>query len=224
MAIAFDAANSVSNGGNYTPSGTPRGLILFMIDNGGTTASVTNVTYGGVAMTEIDLSPLEWTASLEDAVIQGFFLGSSIPTGTQTVSWSGGASLDSRIMVSFTASADTEIVDTSTTSATSGTNPTLSLGGDSAGVFGVAALQSGLGTSSQLTPGAGMTQLEEIDHGAQLTSVIRTTNLTTTTPSFTMGWTAVASSYAALGATIREVAGGGGGGFTMDAGMIPIGF
>ena len=94
MTVAFDQFSSTgstvgaSNSWTHTPVSTSdiRGVICTIGSRPGTTDAVTAVTYGGVAMSHVALSPEPITAGNEDGIISGYFLGtSSIPQGAQTV-------------------------------------------------------------------------------------------------------------------------------------------
>lgn len=87
MAVAFDAVSNVAAGtGNlswtHTPVGTPRGVKVDIVENGGTNG-VSSVTYGGVAM---ELASVNNKTSGEAGTVITYFLGRGIPTGAQTVS------------------------------------------------------------------------------------------------------------------------------------------
>lgn len=135
--IAFDAesssAYSTTNlSWTHTPIGTPRGVIVwvFQYNNGGD--HVVSVTYGGVSMTEVTGSPrIKVTGEL--MVVYAYFLGSSIPTGAQTVAIAvdAGTEYKKARAITLTATGDTSITDTTTIGSDSVANPsgTLSLGG-----------------------------------------------------------------------------------------------
>jgi hypothetical protein len=168
MAIAKDAL-STSNLASYThtPVGTPRG-VLVMIPNESATDQVTGVTYGGVAMTEITLSPLVATGA-EGGVLHGFFLGSSVPTGAQTVEATIVTGSPHIITQTVTAAADTEIVDTGTidlTAVTGAQTGTLSTGGRNTVVVEVGWCSGSAATATtQLTNWTGH---NESDEGAEI--------------------------------------------------------
>ena len=93
-AVANDAASESHTGtaGNassasftwtHTPVGTPRGALVFVYTISAT-KTVTSVTYGGVAMTEVPGGAAVDTAG-EPGRVDTFFLGASIPTGAQSV-------------------------------------------------------------------------------------------------------------------------------------------
>lgn len=133
MAIAFDAATQSAAGSgtltfNHTPVGTPRGVLVLIAQSPTNTDQVSGVTYGGVAMTEVPLSPLLQTAGAEHAAAYGYFLGSGIPTGVQSVVVSvTGAESKRAVCYTVTATADVEIEDTSTLNSASSTSPAVTL-------------------------------------------------------------------------------------------------
>ncbi|MDP3794259.1 MAG: hypothetical protein Q8R07_05960, partial [Candidatus Uhrbacteria bacterium] len=77
------SASEASFSWTHTPVGTPRGVLVF-VTTISATKTVTSVTYGGVAMTEITAGVAIDTVT-EPGRIDTFFLGSSVPTGAQTV-------------------------------------------------------------------------------------------------------------------------------------------
>lgn len=119
MGIAFDAF--VDNGVNsnstfswtHTPAGTPKGIVVGIIGTNTSTDSVTGVTYGGQAMTQITGSPRTHSAGADDSVINYFLLGSSVPTGNQTVevTLAGGSSNRRAVSVSLTTDGGDVVLD-----------------------------------------------------------------------------------------------------------------
>lgn len=134
MTLAFDVATSVggiSFGGAstntfpnaHTPAGTPRGVIAFLVTDEDTD-EVTSVTYGGDAMTELAASPMVQTLGAEHGVVHGFFLGTSIPTGTQSLACTvTDAGFVWGALCTVTAAADVEVADSSASEAASGATP-----------------------------------------------------------------------------------------------------
>lgn len=91
MSIAYDAVSSLgsssTSGGsfnwNHTPSGTPKGVVVFTFTNANAD-DATAVTYGGVSMT----TEAGWRAADtagEPGDCKVWFLGSGVPTGTQNI-------------------------------------------------------------------------------------------------------------------------------------------
>jgi hypothetical protein len=214
MAIAKDAL-STSNLASYThtPVGTPRG-VLVMIPNESATDQVTGVTYGGVAMTEIDLSPLLASGS-EGGGCYGYFLGSSVPTGAQTVAATISVGSPHIITMTVTADTDTEIVTTGTineTAVTGDRTGTLSTGGRSTVVVEVGWCSASAATS--ITQITGWTAHNESDEGAEVN--FRYSYDTVGTSDVTFGVTVGGTEdVAVLAAAIGEVVSGST--YTLDA-------
>ena len=156
MTIAFDAVTQISAAGDWTqahtPVGTPRGVIVLMVQNTATDF-VTSVTYGGVAMSEIAGSPLLAVSGDEDMALYGYFLGASIPTGVQDViNDTTSTPARSTVIVTVTAAADTEIDAVQTQDAVEA-DPSVDLATTaSTNTFVVAALGSGHGGAGASHP------------------------------------------------------------------------
>jgi hypothetical protein len=214
MAIAKDAL-STSNLASYThtPVGTPRG-VLVMIPNESATDQVTGVTYGGVAMTEIALSPL-LASGAEGGSCYGYFLGSSVPTGAQTVAATISVGSPHIITMTVTADTDTEIVTTGTineTAVTGDRTGTLSTGGRTTVVVEVGWCSASAATS--ITQITGWTAHNESDEGAEVN--FRYSYDTVGTSDVTFGVTVGGTEdVAVLAAAIGEVVGGST--YTLDA-------
>lgn len=120
MAVAWDALSESSAGttGNtssssfswtHTPAGTPKAIIVFTFVNANAD-DATAVTYGGVSMTAVSGGRAVDTAG-EAGDCKAWFLGSSIPTGAQTivVTRNNNANAMYGACHSATASGDTEV-------------------------------------------------------------------------------------------------------------------
>lgn len=120
MAVAWDSQSeshtgttgSVSEGSfswTHTPSGTPKGILVFTFTNFSADI-ISAVDYGGVAMTAVSGGYAVDTAT-EPGDCKAWFLGSSIPTGAQTitVTRTNNASTAYAACHAVTASGDTEI-------------------------------------------------------------------------------------------------------------------
>lgn len=160
MAAAFDAAansaNSTDPSWTHTPVGTPRGIVVLVIQQAGSLETVT-ATYGGVSMTA--LTVIDGSAASEPAWIYPFILTSgSIPTGAQTVAVTADGST-SKIGASFsvTAGADLVVDDEDFLVASSQDDPSRTLTA-TADVVVFSALFSGLGNAANVTAGTGFTK------------------------------------------------------------------
>lgn len=211
MAIAFESQDGNQGLTTFSfacePTNAPKGVIVFIVDQAATSDQVTGVTYGGVAMQEIALSPVSPAGGSPDPVrIHGYFLGSGVPSGVQTCEVTcSGTTLKVALAVTFTAATSaTEVADTDAPVSASGANPAASLqdaSGQHAMAFG--ALYSGHSAITSIGPGAGATNIGELDLGNESMSVIRTT--TSDIGDRSLLWAATAESYAVLAALVREL-------------------
>lgn len=215
MAVAFDVYTQLGNGttdisATHTPSGTPRGVVVFVVQGAGGTDEVSGVTYGGTAMTEVAGSP-NAKAAAEAGVVYAYFLGSSVPTGAQTVTVTvSGASAKVAGCYTVTAAADTttEDVDASINS-DSVTDPsaTLSLNGKTC--FCCQAVFTGLGAIgggnlvSNWSDAAGSGG--RLDFGPACASIQRF--LTDGSTDVTMGYVQTTEDAVIIGVAVTESAG-----------------
>lgn len=180
--ISFDAfsnsgAINFSHSWTHTPVGTPRGVLVLIVQTVSVTDEVTSVTYGGVAMSEVPLSPMIHTAGSEDGVCYGYFLGAGIPTGARTVAVTVTASSTMYVVVmSLTATADLVVDSTGFLDAASGLTPsaTVATTADTT-TFVAGVLKSGGATTAVFSPGTGYTDVAEFDFGTSGASWIRKT-------------------------------------------------
>lgn len=234
MSIAYDAVSSLGSSStsgssfnwNHTPSGTPKGVVVFTFTNANAD-DATAVTYGGVSLT----TETAWRAKdtgTEPGDCKVWFLGSSVPLGTQNIvvtrNTSGNAMTG--IAVTVTSSQNSEIhtagivlaegvqtlSEKSPTDGSSGTGDSLYL----AGTFsGCDSYQTTLFTSfpspSVLYPGGNSTWLAGFDFGTTVCSVVRRTNVGTGAQAvgFVTGLTPTEEA-AAVHFAVKDVAGGGG--------------
>jgi hypothetical protein len=114
---------------SYTPPAAPGFALAFVCE---LTASqtITSVDYGSTEMTEIAASPIEKGAD-EVMHVAAYFLGSGVPTGTQTITFNGPAQVRHFSIITYSSDDDCTINATQTISNDALANPsaTLSLGG-----------------------------------------------------------------------------------------------
>jgi hypothetical protein len=213
MAIAYDTFTSVAAGTgdltwNHTGAASNVKGALVLVCGGSGNDVVDGVTYGGVAMSEVALSPL-LKATGETGDIYGYFLGSSVPQGTQEIIVDVNAAGTKQAgCYTVTAAQDASVVDTTTISQDSGANPsgTLSLGGISC--FCAEAFLSGLAdVVASCTPPTGWTTSLETDAGAKGFCWYKYDTIGTA--DVTIGYTATTDDCVLLGVAIRENAAGG---------------
>jgi hypothetical protein len=210
VTIAFDAfASSTANVGNltwtHTPVGVPRGILVLINQDGNTaTDTVTGVTYGGVAMAEVALSPLLHDAGAEDGAVYGYFLGTGIPIGAQSVVMSSPLTTKRCGSYSYTAANDTEVENTAVLNSAGVANPQVVL--TTTRETAVAAtIISGQQAPTSLAPLTGYTMVLEQDYGNQSGEWIRgTANFAAGSP--TPGWTATIEEAGVIAVAVAEIA------------------
>jgi hypothetical protein len=162
LAAAHDAYSD--NGGLvadpswvHTPVGTPRGAYAAIMQFGATIETISVATYGGVAFTP--LTVVDGTALTEPHVVYPFFLGSSIPTGAQTVAFTCSGATSNKRAVCYTVTADTDTVIDDQDTIVNGSLDEPSVGLTASAVaVGYSALCSGLGSAANVTAGTGFTK------------------------------------------------------------------
>lgn len=186
MAVAYDAFTANAQTGDFsfthTPTGTPRAVIVGVVQEIGNTDEVTGaVTYGGVACSEMALSPAT-RDNTDDSVIYAYFLGASIPTGAQTVAIDVDATGSAKraFVITLTASADTEVVDTTVTSepATGNDTAVTIQGGATTNFYGVFA-HNAVNDPANITPSANWTTRDEHDFTNAIGACYTFDNITT---------------------------------------------
>jgi hypothetical protein len=110
----FYTSSIGSKSWTHTPVGTPAGAMVFTIQDGqgnnNPSNDITGITYGGVAMSHVTSSPFSNNAGTRDGVLTCFFLGSSVPSGAQTVVVSCSAGWRHRsVSVTVTATGDVAV-------------------------------------------------------------------------------------------------------------------
>lgn len=207
-APAYDAVSNVAAGTanlswTHTPVGTPRAVIVFVVQNAAGTDEVSSVTYGGTSMTEVSGSP-NLHATGETGVVYAYFLGSGIPSGAQTVDVNvSGAASKRAVAYTLTANADTEIVDSDgTITSNSQSNPSATLSLSSRTSWGGIAFHSGQNAVSGTTPLGSWTGDLEHDFGPQVAGWYRFNTIGTS--DVTAGWTQTAEDAVMIGVAVSE--------------------
>lgn len=198
----------VSSGGTFSHAagGSPKAVMVFCVASAPGGDVVSGATYGGTAMTEIPSAGGHiYKSTGETCGVWAFFLGASVPTGTQNVAITGSGSISVSVcVITWTAASDCEVVDSDASiSSNSQINPsaTLSLGGRSCAV--AIGFFSGTGTVGSISPLTGWTSRAERDFGAQTAGYY--TYDTIGTSDVTMGWTQGADDAACIGMAIAEI-------------------
>lgn len=184
----------------------PRAVIVTMVVNGASTDQVTGMTYGGVTMTRVPTNGFAADSAGETGTAYIYFLGSGIPTGSQTLSVDHSGSADNKRLTVYTctAAADTQVAASGRLQGDQA-NPQIALdsGADSALRFCV--INSGLAAPTDLTMLSGMTEGGIADWGNQCMRSDRQT--TASSGSFTIGYTASSDDVAMCAVAVAEAGG-----------------
>lgn len=213
-AVAHDAASESHTGTTgaasvasftwtHTPVGTPRGVLVFVYTISAT-STVTSVTYGGVAMTQVS-GGAAVDAAGEPGRVDTFFLGTGILTGARPVVVNR---TNNTVVMYATAITQTAAADTAVTGI-------ILLQGDQAlaqqsvddgspGSNSVRYAGAYSGLAAPPTVGANSTLLHNIDFGAFGTSTVRET--TAGQGARLVGFTAASDDVAAVHLAVREFA------------------
>jgi hypothetical protein len=211
MAVAYDAVGSqptqtTSPTWTHTPVGTPRGILVFVLQYATGSDDVTGVTYGGVAMTELGTSPLLHSTG-ETFSVYAYFLGTSIPTGAQSVAVTGTASNKCGVSYSVTANTDTKVENSSAfINSDSQANPSATLGLNGKTCFVALGAMSGHNGVASTTPTAGWTSsFEDVSSGVTQVSLAYKYD-TIGSSDVTVGWTQTAEDATSIAVAITELA------------------
>ncbi len=214
MTVAFDAfSNPTAGTGTLTwdhnPVGTPRGVIVFTVENGTTTDGVTGITYGGTPMVEVAGSPNVHSTG-ETSVVHCFLLGSSVPTDDPAeivVSISGSVTRQAG-GITVTAADDIEVVDSDgTINSDSEIDPSVILSLSGRTSFAAIGFHSGHGALINITPFTNWTDRLEHDFAGKVAGwytydIIGSIDVAA-------GWTQPAADAGAIALAVSEVAASG---------------
>jgi len=182
--IAFDAAteddaitDTASCSWIHTPVGTPKGILVCLQEANGAGDVISAVTYNGVSMTRV--AYVKNDEAGEDGAVWAYFLGSSIPTGPQTVACTvdSGTSVKHGVAVSVTAGADTQLAGMGdgtgycTVNSESVDDPSCTISSISAASYAFGCMWHEDGGPANITAGTGFTMRHQDDFGAQVSSV-----------------------------------------------------
>jgi len=153
----------------HSPGAALQGVLVLIAQNVNSADLISSVTYGGVVMTRITNGFAHDTAG-EQGAVYAYLLGSSVPTGDQTVTITVASGTDAKHAWVFglLASGDVVLV-ASGIAEENQANPSVTLATPawySGLVFSV--LFSGLPTTGSITPGAGYAKISPFDFGVQV--------------------------------------------------------
>lgn len=179
-----------------------KGVIIAAVHGVSSTDHISAVSYGGSALSRIQRNT---DTANEPGASELWFLGSSVPQGTQTASVTCGTTTDDFHFVSITllAAADTEIIDNDGISENVA-NPSVTLQYSGRSAMAFAAHYGGGADGGSFTPNANCTTIHDHDLGAFYSEVIRQT--TAGTADFAIGGAAGSDDVAFAAMAVAEVA------------------
>jgi hypothetical protein len=211
VTVANNSASETTGTGstvahNHVPASAPDGVWVFIGHGTLSTDLITGVTYGGVAMTPRVRT--EFDSTTEPGRVYSYFLGTGIPTGTQSVSVSksNATTLIHVVCCSVVAGGnDTEIVDEGGANGDAGNaaNPSVALTYSGRSCMSFVGHYNAANAPGSLAEFTGQTLVHDHDHGNFCTKVSRRTNVENTDQ--TLGHTTVSNSYAIVAIAIAEV-------------------
>lgn len=204
MTISHDANSQagvsvITGSGNWThtPTGTPAGVFVAVVQQASTTAP-TSVTYGGNTMTA---GP---HVAHANGAVSLFYLISGVPSGQQTVQVNFSGSNTWIGWADTVTAAGGLAYDSQNSAQATGTNPSLTVtfsGSLSVPWFEYYGIYSGIAKPTDLAIASG-TEINAFDYAQNIAKVAR--NSGASGASSTISWTGVSDDYAHAGVVIKE--------------------
>jgi hypothetical protein len=209
MAVAHDTATRSSttfdnNSVSFSHAGAAgtRGVAVLIAQEAGATDQISGVTYGGVTVPRVRR---EVRSTAEAGQVYAYFLGTGVPTGTQTCAITtnptSGADDWAGVCCTVTAAADTTVNAQAGTTSAAAANPSLAISPTAAAVI-YYVIWTGL-AAPVTTVEAGGTHLFGNDFGADSAMWSRKAVAAGAT---SMGYTAASDVFAHIALAIAEVA------------------
>ncbi|MBI4479429.1 MAG: hypothetical protein HY651_05360 [Acidobacteria bacterium] len=205
--IVFDASSegtgTTSLSWTHAPVGTPKGVIVFCMNN--TNSDVfSGATYGGTTMSQINSAT---DGAGEPGFTEAYFLGASIPSGSQTVvcTVSSGSTAKHGVAYTVTAASDTQTAGTgSCTVSADADDPSCSITSVAGASYAAAAMHSGQNAEGSTTAGPGFTIGPSNDYGTQTTGSERMTSQQSSGNVTVQFITAASDDVALVGVAIQQ--------------------
>lgn len=178
-----------------------KGVVVGFVHGTSATDHISAVTYGGTAMTR---SVRATDAATEPGAAELWFLGSSVPQGTQTVSATCGATTDDIHGFAWTinASTDLEVIDSDSVSGDAA-NPSVTLQTSSRRALAFGALYGGGAAPSSFAANSSCLAFQDHDLGAFYSVAVA--QVENSTSDFAIGGTAVSDDVAFAALSVAEV-------------------
>jgi hypothetical protein len=206
MSVAFDAASESHSGSSgsvnqssfnwsHTPVGTPKGVLVFTFSTSSSSDNATSVSYGASSMTAVSGGRAVSTGGTYVGDCKAWFLGSSVPTGSQTITVNRTNNSDEMyaVAITLTAGGDTSVhnspvlIETSgsnlglaeqsvTDGQSSGSNNSLRFAAINCSAETVTTTYNGFSLGDEVSVGSNSTHVHSIDFSGYANMVVRETN------------------------------------------------
>lgn len=178
-----------------------KGVVLALVHGTSSTDHVTAASYGGVALTRIQRNV---DTTTEPGAAELWFLGAGVPQGTQTVSYTPGATTDDfhAVAITLLGADDLEVVAQGGVS-DNVADPSVTLAYTGRTCMSFAALYGGGAAPTSFTPNANCATVHDHDLGAFYSEIIRQT--TAGSADFAIGGTASSDDVAYAAIAISEI-------------------
>ena len=187
---------------SHAGGASPEGVLLLIAHNAISTDIIDGpVTYGGTAMTRVR-SDADTAGEPGRSYI--YFLGSSVPTGTQTVSIGRTQSTQSMVVycVTLNGNGNLEVIDNDGIAGGDPANPQVTLQFSSREAMSFGVIHSGINLPANLAELGDQTRLGDHDYGNQIVVASRLTTAQTSDDTF--GYTSSAEDVAFSACAVAE--------------------
>lgn len=176
------------------------GVLLAIVHGTSATDHVSAASYGGVAMTRVQRNT---DSATEPGAAEWWFLGAGVPQGTQTVSYTPGATTDDihAVCITLLADGDLAVVDSDGVN-DNVANPSVTLQYNGRTCMAFGALYGGGAAPTDFTPNANCTTVIDEDLGAFYSEIIRQTTAGST--DFAIGGTSGTDDVAFAAVAVSE--------------------
>lgn len=194
---------------SHNPLGTARAVVVALSHHSTAVDSITSVSYGTTAMSRVT-SAQNASGGVSRSYL--YFLGTSIPSGTQTVSVKRSNSTTSMrlTVMTWTADSDTTVLASAITASGLGANPFVDFASSTTTMVGVGVILSARNATSDLVEFSTLTRADSYDFGADVGVVSYQT--VPHRSAFSFGYTASADDFAlsalVFSQTTADAAGG----------------
>jgi len=154
---------------DFTPVGIPQAIVLTVASNGSSTQHGSACTYGGVALTKVN--GVGQADASHPGSTEVWLLGSSVPTGMQTLSYDLSSATDDDqqfVIYELSAAGNVEAVDSEVASSVDSFDPTLTMQYAGRRAISIGCVQYGKPDVTDLVDNANMSEAATHDFASQI--------------------------------------------------------